>query len=121
MRLLLLGTIFAALSCGATASDKDNSSSTQGAVSCGKYIEERGLKGWSYTVIKGWVAGYVTAYNGLAPDTYDILGKSDLNHAMLWMEDYCKAHPLENLANGMKVLMTVLYPKRTRTAKDAGR
>jgi hypothetical protein len=38
---------------------------------------------------------------------------SDLNGAMLWIENYCKTHPLEVFAEAVESLVDELYPKRT--------
>ncbi len=85
------------------------------------YAEEIKTKGGSYITTMGWVAGFLTAYNRQTPGTYDILGNADLASAMLWLENYCKAHPLSDLAGGMNVLTDEFYPRRHKTKEEAGR
>ena len=70
--------------------------------------------------IRGWVAGYVTAYNRQTPDTYDVLGVTDFEAAMRFIDGYCKAHPLDNLTTAMEALTEDLYPRRHRTRRQAG-
>ena len=87
----------------------------------GKYIQEKQEKSVSDIVTQSWVAGYVSGYNSWVPDTYDILGNSDIESAMLWLENYCKANPLKNLGDGMVMLIKELRPKRHRTSKESGK
>lgn len=106
---------------GAWASDKNGDYSVQGATSCGSYIEDRKNNEWAAVADLTWIAGYISAYNRMTPDTYDILGGTDLKGVSLWMENWCKANPLSNVSGGMAALTRELWPRRYRTAKDAGK
>jgi len=43
------------------------------------------------------------------------LGDTDVSGAMLWLQNYCKANPSNDLAEGMLALTAELYPRRHRT------
>jgi hypothetical protein len=67
-----------------------------------------------------WVAGYLTAHNRNAPDTYNVLGAGSLPGVMLWLETYCRDNPQSQLAIGMDELTRELRAKRHRTIEEAG-
>ncbi len=71
--------------------------------------------------MQAWVAGYITAYNRQTPDTVSLVGGFDLNSAMSWLQNYCRAHPLSNLSGAMEALTVELYPGRYRTRENTGR
>ena len=99
----------------AWAVGNDGASVIVGPISCGKFIENLKTGGSPYML---WVAGYLTAYNALVPDTFDVLGNSDMASVKLWLENYCKANPLEKLPTAMEVLINELRPKRHRNRED---
>jgi len=102
--------------------DKDGAYAIQGgqATSCGKYMEARAEKSVDAFAHTAFIAGYVTAYNRLTPETYDILGGTDMQSVAAWLDNYCKAHPLKGLATALDVLTAELYPRRYKSAKEAG-
>ena len=120
-RLLVLGLTLA--STALWGMDMEGRFSTQGARSCGQYVEAARDKKISlgYAATEAWVAGYITAYNSETRDTYDILGASDLKSAMLWLENWCNSNPLRNMGDAMQSLTAELHPRRHRSAKDARR
>lgn len=95
--------------------------SIQGGHSCGAFIAGLQKDSIGKTADSAWMAGFITGYNFGTPDTYDILGNTDFLSARLWMENYCKQNPLSNLSEGMDRLTVELYPRRHKTAKEAGR
>ena len=71
------------------------------------------------TSYKVWSAGYLTSYNLLAPDTYDIAGgkKADTNDesTLNWLTDYCKKNPSKSYSEAINSLTVDLYPTRIKT------
>jgi hypothetical protein len=113
-RLILAAVLLCVLPC-ARARDAGGSFATVEASSCATLLQDRKARGWAYNADTAWVAGYLTAYNALTPDTNDILGGTDLSGAMLRLQRYCEAHPADSLAQGMLALTAELYPgRRTR-------
>ena len=66
-----------------------------------------------------WISGYVTAYNRLTPDTLTVLGGGDLNMAMIWLAQWCRANPKSAMDAAMHALTQEFHPRRHRTVKDA--
>lgn len=88
--------------------------------SCGAYIAARneGRKGDvskqnAYAI---WLAGYVTAYNKLEADTYNVMGTVDMATLQLWLENFCKQNPIKPFAEATEAGIDELYPIRTKQA-----
>ena len=97
------------------ASDKDGAyfALGLGTYSCGAYVEsKRAFR--NRVQVYDWVNGYLSAYNNLQSDTYDILGNTDIDGAMVWLENHCQKHPLEAFATAVQRLVIQLGPKRKR-------
>ena len=97
------------------AADKNGSFGIlgSGTQSCGNYVETPTSSTHDLAYV-AWTVGYLTAYNRSEPDTYNILGSSDLDGAMVWLKNYCKEHPLERFVSAVHYLTIELHPKRTR-------
>ena len=61
-----------------------------------------------------WVSGYVTAYNRWTPNTYDIMGKRDIDSLRGWLDNYCKENPHKSFDDAVGALMSELHPKRLK-------
>ena len=85
-----------------------------GVKSCGSFVQEK--KNTNGVLYNAWVAGYLTAVNLTSPVLYSILGKTDINGAMLWLENYCNKNPLKNFVDAVQALVNELYPNRTTQA-----
>ncbi len=87
---------------------------------CGSYVlaRDEGRRGSfeKQNNFATWLAGYLTGYNQLMPDTYDIKGNSDMNSLLLWLENYCKKNPLEDFISAVDMLVNELHPKRHKQA-----
>ena len=79
-RLILAAMLLGALP-DAWGRDAGGSFATVGARTCGVYLQDQRDHGWAYNADAAWVAGYLTAYNALTPDTGDILGSTDMSGA----------------------------------------
>ncbi len=86
--------------------------------SCGLYVtardEQRRGKYRKINTHITWIYGYMTAYNTLTPDTYDIMGQTDRSAILRWLENYCKQNPLKRFAEAMELLTAELHPRRIR-------
>jgi hypothetical protein len=96
----------------AVAADNKGKYVMLGASTCGAYLKELSAGSIDNVRDYGWLAGYITAYNVMTPNTYDILGNSDLRSVELWVKNYCDKNPLKNISNAVEVLMIELYPTR---------
>jgi hypothetical protein len=69
-------------------------------------------------VVETWWAGYVTAYNRLSEDTYDVLNTVPPERANAWLENYCKEHKDELLALAVHNMLEYFYPRRLRISPN---
>jgi len=111
MTLLLTSTV-------AWSADEHDMYWAQGSMGCSTFVERQKYETKAIED-RAWISGYLAAYNRLMPDTYDVLGDSDMKGATVWLENYCKEYPLKGLAEGMADLTTKLYPRRHKTKKEA--
>lgn len=121
MRKLLLALALAGAVLPVSA-DQQKTYAVYMTIPCEAYIQERwDPEGVRYKQIQAWISGYVTSYNGWQADTHDILGEASVANVEVWVENYCRAHPLNNLSNAMADVIGGLYAGRRRTAIDAAR
>jgi hypothetical protein len=120
-------TLFAAALCTvaflATAADSDGAYFSQRPESCREFrrVHSSSERTPAQMNIRGWIAGYLTAYNRQTPETYDVLGLASFEDALRLIDAHCKAHPLDNLTTAMEALTENLYPLRHQTKRQAGR
>ena len=122
MKRILFAVTLCAAAASAVAADADGAYWSQRPESCREV--RRLLSSQERTPalmnLRGWVAGYITAFNRQTPETYDILGLTDFEAALSFIDGYCKAHPLDNLTKAMESLTEDLYPRRHHTRRQAG-
>jgi hypothetical protein len=66
---------------------------------------------WPYATDYNYVAGWLSAFNFLTPDTVNIL-PNGVEGAMLWLNNYCNSHPLVLIDAGLDALVREAYPMR---------
>src|ERR1019366_4808859 len=77
--------------------------------SCGQWVQERQANGRPEDANRFWSLGYMS---GRAVDSgMDLLKNTDAASIELWMDNYCKAHPLKSVADGGDVLFAELVKK----------
>jgi hypothetical protein len=96
---------------GAWSADKDGKFTMRGTTSCGTYVEAQ-KSGNGKHELTVWLWGFFTAYNWRTLDTVDILDSTDEAGMQLWIENYCRAKPLESLTDAAMALTRELYPRR---------
>jgi hypothetical protein len=86
------------------------------STSCGEYANDRKLPDGvgRHFADKVYVAGWLSAINWSYPDTYNITGRADLDSVMLWLDKFCREHPLEKLPEGLIDFVNESYPNRTK-------
>ena len=128
MRTALHGAIFLALLISAQVSIAQNPPSilTMGpaaTISCGTWMQEResfrrtGTATPRLVVMQTWVGGFLTGSN----DSMFILSKKDFledsqvdgDAAFGWIDNYCRAQPLNTLYDASAALVTELEKKAT--------
>lgn len=123
MKRLLLVIALCTAPLPSLAADEDGEYWSQRAESCRDL--QRALRSSDRTAamanIRGWVAGYITAYNRRTADTYNILGPTDFETVMESVERFCKVNSLENLTTAMERITDDLHSTRHRTKRQGGR
>lgn len=89
--LLIVGLL---VSTGASAEDM----TTKGVPSCGDWVKNRTEQGWRGVADMNWFWGYLTGLAMVSDKNF--LKGTDNASLLLWMDNYCKANPLENVAYG---------------------
>lgn len=90
-----------------------------GRASCNTYLRERG-DDTAMRKFKGFLMGYLTAYNVLTPGTYRISGQKDLDALLEWLDEYCEAHRLDSFERATQQLIRALEPDRLQRAPRPG-
>lgn len=95
-----------------------------GVADCGEWLENSTTK---LTLNKiadmRWLGGYLsglnTAYSASVPEnSRDPLRElQSLPQALLWMDNYCKAHPLENIKSGALDLFIELVKRKKKSSE----
>lgn len=60
-----------------------------------------------------FVEGYLTAFNVIVGNTYDILGGQGIGMAGDWLQQYCSGHDDQSLANALAVFTSLRFPDRS--------
>jgi|GEM_PF-7082353 len=83
-------------------------------ISCQQYTEDRkqpphtGRNAADEIYISGWLS----AYNYLVANTYDITPNHDVNVVMGWMDKFCVDNPTKGVEAGLLQFTSAAYPTR---------
>jgi hypothetical protein len=84
----------------------------QGTWSCGVWTEARSTKALVQYSLMQWVAGFLSAANAgvvsdklITPYGPDILKGKDFEGLMAWVDNYCRAHPLDPIGTAAIALV----------------
>ncbi len=92
-----------------------------GTDSCGAYIKswtnlDKYDQKFTSLIYAGWLNGYVTGFNLLKPNIFDIMGNTGLKTLLVWLHNYCKENPHDRFADAVSELIINLYLKRLKKA-----
>jgi hypothetical protein len=116
---LAAAVVIAALALDETAAaDKNNRYSVRGlgTTTCGKYLEMRNLNVDESDQYANWLTGFLTAYNWLKPETYDIAPASqfDKTHLLRFIDIYCGTYPTKRVIDAAASFVNQVYDKRVK-------
>ncbi len=83
-----------------------------GQSSCHSYTKAR--EAGEYSDYKIYLMGYLTAYNSLIPETYNIAGTKDLNEVLAWIDTHCKKTAMDSYEHALKQMVTEMHETRTK-------
>jgi hypothetical protein len=82
-----------------------------GSQACGKWLLDRAENKIPAVAEESWVTGYVTAFNNYASETGNVSAGANITALSVWIDDYCKAHPLDSLFQASNALIKELQKK----------
>jgi len=126
MRITTLATILMVMTAGLVgAADRNGQFRVEGGIDgdryyCASYIVlRREVPNWEQYKSTShvdnywpWINGFITAYNVITPRTYSIRGDRPHTSLLLWLETWCKSHPLGHIGTGLAALFRELHATR---------
>jgi len=82
-----------------------------GGESCNVYLTSM-KNGQKQDYFIDYTIGYLTAFNVIMPNTYNILGESGFDEAQGWLQRHCNRYKKQLFINALIKLTEVLYPLR---------
>lgn len=112
--IVLLVLMLSGYSIAANARDAQQQFAAYGVgeYSCSMYSKARAEAADEEDFIRQWLAGYVTAFNLIIGDNYDIFGSTDFEGMISWLDERCQKYPNENLTNAVARFTEITYPYR---------
>ena len=122
MRRMVLALALATAAIPLLAADKDRAYWSHRPASCKEYLKvyRSGERKSESDGVRGWIAGYITAYNRQTPDTYNIMGIVEFENVLQSVERYCKDNLLSDIGAAMETVTADLYATRHQTQRQAG-
>jgi hypothetical protein len=117
-KLIALG-LAAAITCGSSlAADPilvPGGPMVMGSYSCGAWVQNRANGGVSAELTQGWLLGFMS---GLATASRtDILKGRDPTSLYLWIDNYCRANPLQYTDDAGQMLYFEIQKSMMKSAK----
>ena len=107
--LLLLSCCYSG---GVTAADNAGNYAIWGVgrASCHQFLKSR--KDDSDTRFRVFLMGYLTAFNTLRDNTYDITAGRSIIDSLQWIETYCESHQMDAFDRAIQQLLDHRYAAR---------
>lgn len=128
--IMLVGLLFFTFNLSVMARDFEGGYAVYGAggESCKAYLISM-KNGRKQDYFIDYTIGYLTAFNVIMPNTYNILGESGFAEAQGWLQRHCNRYKNQLYINALIKLTEVLYPLRYQsgmkkpaaTLKDVGK
>ncbi|MGC9456703.1 MAG: hypothetical protein ACP5DC_04180 [Halothiobacillaceae bacterium] len=83
-----------------------------GTQPCADYSAARVQGGEAMARVAGFVEGYLSAFNVIVPNTYDILAQDPTSEVIRWLDEHCRAHPAKSLTDALATFTVIRYPDR---------
>lgn len=101
---------------GVSAADAANRFSARGlgTKDCSIYLEARAAGLQESEPYAHWFMGFLTAYNWLEPDTYDVSAEYNSNGLLRYLELYCQKDPTKRIIDAAMSFVRAVYERRVR-------
>lgn len=112
----LIAVLFAFTVIPAHAADDKGLYQTLNYISCAQYIEDRKLPLHTgrNAADEIYVSGWLSAYNYLTPNTYDVVPGHDIMKVLEWMDTFCKDNSDKSVEAGLLQFSSDSYPDRVQ-------
>jgi hypothetical protein len=91
-----------------------------GFETCQTYSTSREAKDPRYLAFRSWLNGYLTAYNQLVPETYDIAAGANLEQMAAQLDQFCRRNPTKNFVTAASTMIAAYRERRLRADPQAG-
>ena len=81
-----------------------------GTTTCTKYLDASESEEFVH-----WITGFLTAYNWLTPDTYDIAPQYNSNGLKRFMDLYCGQNPQQRIIEAALAFVNAVHEKRAKS------
>jgi predicted MarR family transcription regulator len=78
-----------------------------GLKACDAYLDARERDDPDQIAFIDWLSGYLSGVNATSKHRNNLLGLSDVQGAMNWLDDYCRARPSVHFAQAVGMLLMV--------------
>lgn len=89
-----------------------------GTATCQTYLAERSNNTATYYLFRSWINGYLSAYNQMVPDTYDILPDATIGGIANGIEAVCREQPQQNLWSAVASLTNAFASNRLKLKSE---
>ncbi|MBN1377886.1 MAG: hypothetical protein JXA04_01470 [Gammaproteobacteria bacterium] len=89
-----------------------------GANTCTDYLVARRIGRLAMEPYRQWLSGYLSAFNLIVVNTYDIVGESSYTQITDWLDRYCAENKEVSFVNASATLTVSLYPQRHNLAPN---
>ncbi len=115
MRLASAALLLLLLPFTLQAKDADKRFATYGlgSAKCSSYNASRNTE--KFGDYRHFIHGYLSAFNLIVPNNYDILEQHSMAEAIDWLDRFCNGYPGENLSNALAYLTEYYYELRVET------
>ena len=88
-----------------TASNAFKTIGVGAANSCGTWLSNRHNNDVADLALKKWVLGFLSGVGFVGSPNLDPLNHLDANAVFHWMDNYCRAHPLDGIFVALKAFV----------------
>lgn len=118
--VVLLTTAVCVLPTNARAADAGKNFAAKGlaALPCAAFAAEREKHSRTYNEAMAWLTGFISAYNYLTPDTYDVAPWQSVELLSSLLAAHCRENPKEPFFHATDKLLNSISKDRLRTSSE---
>jgi hypothetical protein len=116
-RAVIASTFLTAAFVAPTAHASEVTTYGAGLKSCATYLDARRRQNADEVAFVEWFSGYASGVNSTSNHTNNILGDANLKEAVYRLGDYCRAHPVTQVAVALDVLVIGTMSRARQTAE----